>query len=169
MLCHHGHADVPGGVCSRTRLWDCSNSQAQARQSHAHTCNNLQVLLEAIHDVDVDYSTSGTDREPRNLNSAAGKLKISRRPNYSKAFKAQLVQEALQLPADRRIKPTCARYPGVEPCQLRKWIRLYETNAWRFEQEAQKVFRAKQGHQQVMQTSFMPNEPTARSVHLGSQ
>ena len=30
---------------------------------------------------------------------------------------------ALQLPASARIKPTCRAYPGIEPVQIRKWIR----------------------------------------------
>ena len=30
------------------------------------------------------------------------------------------VREALLRPPENRIKPTCRRYPSVEPCQLRK-------------------------------------------------
>ena len=32
------------------------------------------------------------------------------------------MREALLRPPENRIKPTCRRYPSVEPCQLRKWI-----------------------------------------------
>ena len=41
---------------------------------------------------------------------------------HSAAFKLRLVREALLRPPENRIKPTCRRYPSVEPCQLRKWI-----------------------------------------------
>lgn len=37
-----------------------------------------------------------------------------------------VVEQALQLPAHNRIKPTCRAYPGVEPVQVRKWIRNLE-------------------------------------------
>jgi len=46
---------------------------------------------------------------------------------YDGSFKLQVVQEALKRPENNRIKPTCARYPGIEPCQLRKWIRNFES------------------------------------------
>ena len=48
-----------------------------------------------------------------------------RRPRkvYEASFKLMVVQEALKLPASNRIKPTCRAYPGVEPVQVRKWIR----------------------------------------------
>ena len=45
---------------------------------------------------------------------------------HSPAFKVKLVQEALALPAACRIKPTCRKYPGVEPTQLRKWIKALD-------------------------------------------
>ena len=48
-----------------------------------------------------------------------------RRPRrvYEASFKLQVVREALKLPASNRIKPTCRMYPGVEPVQVRKWIK----------------------------------------------
>lgn len=64
--------------------------------------------------------------------SAASKptngLAVPRRPRrvYEAAFKIMVVQEALKLPASNRIKPTCRAYPGVEPVQIRKWIRNIE-------------------------------------------
>mmetsp|Transcript_27218 Transcript_27218/g.88915 ORF Transcript_27218/g.88915 Transcript_27218/m.88915 type:complete len:158 (+) Transcript_27218:42-515(+) len=45
---------------------------------------------------------------------------------HSPAFKVKLVEEALALPAACRIKPTCRKYPGVEPTQLRKWIKALD-------------------------------------------
>jgi transposase-like protein len=49
----------------------------------------------------------------------------AKRASYDVDFKTHVVQTALQRPANKRIKPTCALFPGVEPCQLRKWIRNY--------------------------------------------
>merc|ERR1719271_1719778 len=46
-----------------------------------------------------------------------------RRHAYSAQFKLQIVQEALLRPASNRIKPVCRLHPGIEPVQLRKWIR----------------------------------------------
>ena len=43
-----------------------------------------------------------------------------RRTSYESAFKLHVVKEALQRPPDNRIKPTCALYPGIEPCQVRR-------------------------------------------------
>ena len=37
----------------------------------------------------------------------------------------EVVRTALQLPASARIKPTCRAYPGIEPVQIRKWIRIF--------------------------------------------
>jgi len=45
---------------------------------------------------------------------------------YDASFKLMVVREALKLPASNRIKPTCRMYPGVEPVQVRKWIRNQE-------------------------------------------
>jgi len=58
--------------------------------------------------------------------SAATHDSNKKRMTYEADFKKQVVREALQRPKDNRIKPTCARYPGIEPCQLRKWIRSFE-------------------------------------------
>mmetsp|Transcript_30263 Transcript_30263/g.96772 ORF Transcript_30263/g.96772 Transcript_30263/m.96772 type:complete len:172 (-) Transcript_30263:265-780(-) len=54
-----------------------------------------------------------------------GRVQPSRRI-HSPAFKLKLVHEALALPAACRIKPTCRKYPGVEPTQLRKWIKALD-------------------------------------------
>eukprot|EP00965_Chrysotila_dentata_P249829 6209091-Pleurochrysis_carterae.AAC.5 len=43
---------------------------------------------------------------------------MKKRTTYDTAFKVQVVREALQRPVSNRIKPTCARYPGIEPCQV---------------------------------------------------
>lgn len=42
---------------------------------------------------------------------------------YSAAYKLDVVTYALAQPPDQRIRPTCRAYPGLEPVQLRKWIR----------------------------------------------
>ena len=49
-----------------------------------------------------------------------------RRIHYSIEFKRKVVKDALARPIGKRIRPTCSRYPTVEPCQLRKWIRALE-------------------------------------------
>ena len=38
---------------------------------------------------------------------------------YSDGFKEMVVREAMLCPEGARIKPTCARFPGVEPVQVR--------------------------------------------------
>ena len=61
----------------------------------------------------------------RRAGGAAAPSASMRRPRkvYEASFKLMVVQEALKLPASNRIKPTCRAYPGVEPVQVRKWIR----------------------------------------------
>jgi hypothetical protein len=44
----------------------------------------------------------------------AGKKK---RTTYDHAFKLKVVRAALERPPNNRIKPTCAWFPGIEPCQ----------------------------------------------------
>mmetsp|Transcript_53362 Transcript_53362/g.88610 ORF Transcript_53362/g.88610 Transcript_53362/m.88610 type:complete len:161 (+) Transcript_53362:31-513(+) len=87
------------------------------------SCHNLRVLMEAVQN-DADYARIA-QTQPISRKNPSG-----RRPNFTLDFKIRLVREALQMPSNSRIKPTCARYPGVEPCQLRKWVRLYQTNVW---------------------------------------
>jgi len=60
--------------------------------------------------------------------SRVTKTRVKKRMSYDQAFKLQVVHAALQRPTDNRIKPTCALFPGIEPCQLRKWIRNYEAS-----------------------------------------
>ena len=50
---------------------------------------------------------------------SAGRKNSAKRARYDDEFKAQVVREAMLCPEGARIKPTCARYPGVEPCQVR--------------------------------------------------
>jgi len=52
-----------------------------------------------------------------------------KRAFYEEAFKVRVVVDALKRPVSNRIKPTCACFPGIEPCQLRKWIRNLEPKA----------------------------------------
>ena len=67
-------------------------------------------------------STGGARKRPA---SSPEEPQAARRPRkvYTASFKLAVVREALKLPASNRIKPTCRMYPGVEPVQVRKWIR----------------------------------------------
>ena len=49
--------------------------------------------------------------------------KVRQRARYSQEFKLAIVRHALSLPATARVKPTCRAFPGIEPVQIRKWIR----------------------------------------------
>jgi len=42
-----------------------------------------------------------------------------KRAFYDESFKLKVVCSALARPCNNRIKPTCACYPGIEPCQVR--------------------------------------------------
>ena len=44
---------------------------------------------------------------------------------YTAQFKMRVVQFALRLPESNRIKPTARAHPGVEPVQVRKWLRKH--------------------------------------------
>ena len=46
------------------------------------------------------------------------KGKPRKRMSYDPAFKLMVVKAALQRPQQNRIKPTCAHFPGIEPCQV---------------------------------------------------
>jgi len=50
------------------------------------------------------------------------------RARYTQEFKLQVVRYALSLPANARVKPTCRAFKanGIEPVQIRKWIRALE-------------------------------------------
>ena len=61
----------------------------------------------------------------------ADKAQPKKRMSYTCDFKLMVVKEALQRPRDNRIKPTCAHFPGIEPCQVRqtlpptlRWLRV---------------------------------------------
>lgn len=47
------------------------------------------------------------------------------RARYTQEFKLTVVRYSLSLPESARIKPTCRAYPGIEPVQIRKWIRHF--------------------------------------------
>ena len=47
-----------------------------------------------------------------------------KRATYDQAFKLEVVKEALLRPPTNRIKPTCARFPGIEPCQVIAPLRI---------------------------------------------
>ena len=67
---------------------------------------------------------NGGERSAEKRSKAAAAAPGAKRGRvvHSAAFKLRLVREALLRPPENRIKPTCRRYPSVEPCQLRKWI-----------------------------------------------
>ena len=48
------------------------------------------------------------------------------RASYSQSFKIEVVRSALRLPPNARIKPTCRAFPGIEPVQVRKWIKNFQ-------------------------------------------
>mmetsp|Transcript_30933 Transcript_30933/g.91907 ORF Transcript_30933/g.91907 Transcript_30933/m.91907 type:complete len:196 (+) Transcript_30933:39-626(+) len=48
---------------------------------------------------------------------------------YSARYKLRVVSEALARPPSCRIKPTCRNHPGIEPTQLRKWIKKHKSIA----------------------------------------
>ena len=54
---------------------------------------------------------------------AAGAVVARQRITYSQSFKLRVVRHCLRLPLDARIKPTCRAFPGIEPVQIRKWVR----------------------------------------------
>jgi len=65
-------------------------------------------------------------RGPTDALNENGEQRQPRRHAYSAEFKLQVVREALKRPASNRIKPICRLHPGIEPVQLRKWIRNLE-------------------------------------------
>lgn len=66
---------------------------------------------------------------PTPTSSTPGSRTKKKRTTYDHAFKLKVVRAALERPQNNRIKPTCAWFPGIEPCQLRKWIRNLEAEA----------------------------------------
>ena len=63
--------------------------------------------------------------KPNPTPGSTGGVIARQRASYSLSFKMEVVRMALQLPASARIKPTCRAYPGIEPVQIRKWIRNF--------------------------------------------
>jgi len=51
--------------------------------------------------------------------------KTRQRARYTQEFKIAVVKYSLSLPATARVKPTCRAYPGIEPVQIRKWIKAF--------------------------------------------
>jgi len=64
----------------------------------------------------------GVGKEARAPGGQSGRT----RNFYSVEFKRRVVEAALARHPDDRIHPTCAQFPTVVPCQLRKWIKAYE-------------------------------------------
>ena len=54
---------------------------------------------------------------PTPTSSPAGSRTKKKRTTYDHAFKLKVVRAALERPPNNRIKPTCAWFPGIEPCQ----------------------------------------------------
>lgn len=74
----------------------------------------------------IDEENLGVARPQSGSPTSAGSgVAAARRPRrvYEASFKIMVVREALKLPPSNRIKPTCRAFPGVEPVQVRKWIR----------------------------------------------
>ena len=64
--------------------------------------------------------------QANSVRQAHGGLPITRqRASYSQSFKMEVVRTALKLPPTARIKPTSRAYPGIEPAQIRRWIRSF--------------------------------------------
>lgn len=61
--------------------------------------------------------------------SSEGREPPRSRKVYNTQFKLRVVEYALQLPQSNRIKPTARAFPGVEPVQVRKWIRRHAAGA----------------------------------------
>ena len=55
---------------------------------------------------------------PTPTSSPAGSRTKKKRTTYDHAFKLKVVRAALERPPNNRIKPTCAWFPGIEPCQV---------------------------------------------------
>jgi len=64
-------------------------------------------------------------RKPEKIKPENPEKSDRRRFNYTKEFKHEVVQFALQRRDDDRIKPTCRLYPGIQPVQLRRWIKQF--------------------------------------------
>tara|TARA_B100001059_G_C17669447_1_gene493726 strand:+ start:393 stop:716 length:324 start_codon:yes stop_codon:yes gene_type:complete len=47
------------------------------------------------------------------------------RVHHTTEFKRRVVNEALRRPANARVKPTARCYPGIQPVQIRQWIRQF--------------------------------------------
>ena len=54
---------------------------------------------------------------PTPTSSPTGSRTKKKRTTYDHAFKLKVVRAALERPPNNRIKPTCAWFPGIEPCQ----------------------------------------------------
>ena len=57
--------------------------------------------------------------------SAAESSQRRTRVQHTAQFKRRVVNEALCRPAHARVKPTARCYPGVQPVQIRNWIRQF--------------------------------------------
>lgn len=77
-------------------------------------------------DSEQSHQTWDDELKATNHRSMSARIReVGGRRIHSKSFKHELVREALKRPEGNRIKPICALYTGVAPCQLRKWLRQY--------------------------------------------
>ena len=82
-------------------------------------CTNFQMAKESA-------SIEPTIKKQKaNPMGPGGAVTTRQRASYSLSFKMEVVRMALRLPPSARIKPTCRAYPGIEPVQIRKWIRNF--------------------------------------------
>ncbi|EOD39409.1 hypothetical protein EMIHUDRAFT_351378 [Emiliania huxleyi CCMP1516] len=85
------------------------------------------------------------------------------RTMYSAEYKLRVVREALARPQACRIKPTCREHPGIEPTQLRKWIKNIDTLESLAELEARQFeirrdFHVKNGQKALLGPSAQSGE-----------
>ena len=69
-------------------------------------------------------SDQSTDQSEVAESVETGKQK-RKRAEYPTSFKCEVVRIALKKPANRRIKPTAREFPGVQPVQVRRWLRTF--------------------------------------------
>ena len=74
--------------------------------------------------------TGSANEAARNRALSSNGVRKPQRRVYDAAFKLMVVEEALKLPADNRIKPTCRLYPGIEPVRRARASRTARRDAF---------------------------------------
>ena len=93
----------------------CSATYRTRRTGHPWTLCPPQARRLAL----CAQAKEGMPRANARTRGASPQTKV-RRASYDMAFKTHVVRTALQRPPNNRIKPTCALFPGIEPCQVRR-------------------------------------------------